>query len=396
MVAMVTGQFGAGAISGARIIFCLAALLLFYVYAGYPLLLAAISLFVRRPRADVGYTPRISVLIAAYNEEEAIERKIQQTLALDYPQEKLEVLVLSDCSTDRTDEIVKAFPDTRVRLVRMPDRRGKTFAQNIGVKEAMGEVIIFSDATAIYHPKALLYLACNYQDASVGAVSGRYQYFDPGEQSPTGLGSVAFWNYENLIKKLQSRIRTITGCCGCIYSVRKAAYTELPADIISDLVQPLQAIRKGYRVLFEDRALAYEETTQSTSEEFSMRVRVVTRAMRGLLSVSDLLKPWQFAWPAFQLWSHKIMRWMVPLFLIALLLANSLLLDSSFYRFTLAAQLFFYAAALLNMLLPLHRQWKPLGIPLFFCTLNAAALVSMLEICRGRKYVTWQTVRARR
>lgn len=396
MVAIVIGQFGAGVASGARIIFWLAAFLLFYVYAGYPLLLAMIGLFVRRQRAEAGYTPRISVLIAAYNEEEAIERKIQQTLALEYPAGKVEVLVLSDCSTDRTDEIVKAFPDSRVRLVRMPERRGKTFAQNVGVKDATGEVIIFSDATAIYHAKALAYLACNYQDPSVGAVSGRYQYFDPGEQSPTGLGSVAFWNYENLIKKMQSSIRTITGCCGCIYSIRKEAYTELPADIISDLVQPLQAIRKGYRVVFEDRALAYEETTQSTSEEFSMRVRVVTRAMRGLLSVSDLLKPWKFAWPAFQLWSHKIMRWMVPLFLIALLAANSLLLDSSFYRFALAVQLFFYAAALLNMLLPLHRQWKPLGIPLFFCTLNAAALVSMLEICRGRKYVTWQTVRARR
>jgi hypothetical protein len=118
--------------------------------------------------------------------------------------------------------------------------------------------------------------------------------------------------------------------------------------------------------------------------------------MRGLLSVSDLLRPWKFAWPAFQLWSHKVMRWMVPLFLIALFAANLALLDIPFYRVTLALQLAFYAAALLNMLLPLHRQWKPLGIPLFFCTLNAAALVSMLEICRGRKYVTWQTVRARR
>ena len=393
MVAFVISQFGVGA---AEIVFWLAMFLLFYVYAGYPLLLALIGLFVGHRRAEAGYTPRISVLIAAYNEEEAIERKIQQTLALEYPADKIEVLVLSDCSTDRTDEIVKAFPDGRVRLIRMPERHGKTFAQNIGVKEAAGEVIIFSDATAIYHPKALLYLACNYQDASVGAASGRYQYFDPGEKSPTGLGSVAFWNYENMIKKMQSSIRTITGCCGCIYSVRKAAYTELPADIISDLVQPLQAIRKGYRVVFEDRALAYEETTQSTSEEFSMRVRVVTRAMRGLLSVSDLLKPWKFAWPAFQLWSHKIIRWMVPLFLIAIFAANLALIDFRFYRFTLAVQLFFYAAALLNILLPLHRQWKPLGIPLFFCTLNAAALVSMLEICRGRKYVTWQTVRARR
>ena len=134
MVVMLTGQFGAGVVNGARIAFWLAAILLFYVYAGYPLILALIGLFVRRSRAEAGYTPRISVLIAAYNEEEAIERKIQQTLALEYPQEKLEVLVLSDCSTDRTDEIVKAFPDSRVRLVRMPERRGKTFAQNIGVK----------------------------------------------------------------------------------------------------------------------------------------------------------------------------------------------------------------------------------------------------------------------
>lgn len=382
--------------AAARIIFWLAGFLLFYVYAGYPLVLALSGLFVRRPRPEPGYSPSISVLIAAYNEEAAIERKLQQTLALEYPRDKVEILVLSDCSTDRTDEIVKAFPDPRVRLVRMPERRGKTHAQNQGIKHAGGEVVIFSDATAIYHSKALLYLACNYQDASVGAVSGRYQYFDPGDQSPTGLGSVAFWSYENLIKKMQSRIKTITGCCGCIYSVRKAAYTELADDVISDLVQPLQAIRKGYRVLFEDRALAYEETTQSTAEEFSMRVRVVTRAMRGLLSVSDLLKPWKFFWPAFQLWSHKVLRWMVPLFLILMFAANLLLLDSPVYTFTLAGQLLLYGAAIVNMLVPLHRKWKPLGIPLFFCTLNAAALVSMIEICRGRKYVTWQTVRARR
>jgi len=394
MVLLMQSAFHMG--DAARIVFWAACFLLFYVYAGYPLVLALVGLFMRRRRAELGYSPSISVLIAAYNEEAAIERKLQQTLALDYPADKIEIIVLSDCSTDRTDEIVKSYPDPRVRLVRMTERRGKTYAQNQGIKQAKGDVIIFSDATAIYHPKALLYLACNYQDASVGAASGRYQYFDPGDQSPTGLGSVAFWNYENLIKKLQSKIKTITGCCGCIYSVRKTAYTELPADIISDLVQPLQAVKKGFRVVFEDRALAYEETTQSTAEEFAMRVRVVTRAMRGLLSVSELLKPWKFPWTAFQLWSHKVLRWMVPLFLIVIFASNLFLLDAPLFRFTLAAQVLLYAAAVVNILVPLHRRWKPLGIPLFFCTLNAAALVSMVEICRGRKYVTWQTVRARR
>jgi cellulose synthase/poly-beta-1,6-N-acetylglucosamine synthase-like glycosyltransferase len=382
----------------ALVVFWTAASLLFYVYAGYPLLLALIGFFVRSKRPDPGHYPQLSVLIAAYNEEAAIAEKIEQTLALEYPKERLEILVLSDCSTDKTDEIVKSYPDSRVRLVRMAERRGKTSAQNFGIRDARGDVVVFSDATAIYHPKALAYLAANYQDPKVGAVSGRYKYFDPQDQSPTGLGSSAFWNYENLIKIMQSRISTITGCCGCIYSVRKAAYTGLPDDIISDLVQPLQVIRKGYKVLFEDRALAYEETTKSTREEFAMRVRVVTRAMRGLMSVSDVLKPWKFAWPAFQLWSHKILRWMVPLFLLAIFISNLFLLDkgNQFFRAVMVVQLAFYAAAILNMVLPLHRAWKPLGIPLFFCTLNAAALFSMIELGRGKKYVTWQTVRARR
>jgi|SRR5450432_28878 len=380
----------------AQIVMAVAAFLLLYVYAGYPLLLALIGLFVRGKRPEQGHYPLLSVLIAAYNEEDAIAEKLNQTLALEYPKDKLEVLVLSDCSSDKTDEIVKSYPDSRVRLVRMAERRGKTSAQNFGIREARGEVVVFSDATAIYHPKALAYLATNYQDPKVGAVSGRYKYFDPEDESPTGLGSSAFWNYENLIKMMQSKIQTITGCCGCIYSVRKVAYTDLPDDIISDLVQPLQVIRKGYKVLFEGRALAYEETTKSTKEEFSMRVRVVTRAMRGLLSVSDVLKPWKFAWPAFQLWSHKVLRWMVPLFLVAIFVSNLFLLDSPVFRTLMAAQLAFYAAALLNMVLPLHRAWKPMGIPLFFCTLNAAALFSMIELSRGKKYVTWQTVRARR
>src|SRR6266852_5598467 len=175
-------QFASTTNGVALIVLWLAALALFYVYAGYPLLLALIGLFVRRRRPEPGYHPQISILIAAYNEEDAIERKIRQTLALEYPPDNLEVIVLSDCSTDRTDEIVAAFPDSRVHLLRMPERGGKTLAQNQGVKHARGEIIVFSDATAIYHSKALLYLACNYQDPAIGAVSGRYQYFDPGNQ----------------------------------------------------------------------------------------------------------------------------------------------------------------------------------------------------------------------
>jgi cellulose synthase/poly-beta-1,6-N-acetylglucosamine synthase-like glycosyltransferase len=376
-----------------QIFFWLAASALFYVYAGYPLLLAVLSCLSKRRRAEQGYAPCLSVLIAAYNEEGNIQKKIEQTLSLDYPQDRLEIAVVSDGSTDRTDEIVRWISDPRVRLIRVEGRRGKTRAQNEAVKICKGEVIVFSDATTTYHPQALRYLAANYVDPRIGAVSGRYQYFDGQGNSPTGLGTIAFWNYENTIKRYQSSISTVTGCCGCIYSVRKSAYTDLHDDVISDLVQPLRAIQKGYRVAFEERALAYEETTQTAGEEFKMRVRVVTRGIRGVLSVPDLLKPWKYPWISFQLWSHKVLRWSVPLFLLTMLLSNAFLLDRPLFRMSFGLQAAFYLLALLSLIFPLHQRWKPLGVPLYFCTLNAAALVSGIEVLRGRKYVVWETVR---
>jgi len=366
---------------------------LFYVYVGYPVLLAILGMFSRRKPSKLGYEPTISVLIAARNEEAGIGRKLEQTLALDYPTDKLEVIVLSDASTDRTDAIVSACPDQRVRLLRMPERKGKTHAQNQGVPAAKGEILVFSDATTTYHPQALRYLASNYADPTVGAVSGRYQYFDPEQVSPTGLGTIAFWNYENLIKKFQSRIRTISGCCGCIYSVRKNAYTALRDDVISDLVQPLWTIQKGYRVVFEDRALAFEETTKSTTEEFKMRVRVVTRGIRGLLSVPGLLNPLKYPWVAFQLLSHKVLRWLVSFFLILLFLSNAALATRQPYSVLFALQILFYTLAVLSRIVPVHRHLKLLGIPLYFCTVNMAALLSIFEVFRGRKYTVWETVR---
>src|SRR5262249_26965696 len=234
---------------------CLGAIV--YVYVGYPVLLILVGACCRRRNPDLGCCPSSSVLIAAHNEAANIGKKIEQTLALDYPADKLEVIVLSDCSTDGTDQIVRSFRDRGVRLVQMKKRRGKTSAQNEGIRNARGEIIVFSDATTIYHPQALRYLAANYRDRQVGAVTGRNHYFDLDENSPTGVGSTAFWHYENIIKAMQSRIYTLSGCVGCIYSVRKSVYTRLGDEIISDLVQPLWVIQKGYRVVFESRAWAY-------------------------------------------------------------------------------------------------------------------------------------------
>jgi cellulose synthase/poly-beta-1,6-N-acetylglucosamine synthase-like glycosyltransferase len=373
--------------------FSVAVVCLAYVYVGYPLLLAIVASLRRRPSVNTEYVPSVSVLIAAYNEEATIGRKIHETLALDYPPDKLEIVVVSDGSTDRTDEIVKSLRENRVRLLRVEGRRGKTTAQNEGVAICRGDVIVFSDATSIYHPQSVRLIAACYADDRVGAVSGRYRYFDPGGKSPTGAGSVAFWNLENLIKFFQSRISTLTGCSGCIYSVRRDRYVRLPADACSDLVEPLQIVRAGYRVRFESRAIAYEETTVTTRQEWKMRVRVATRGMRGVLSVRELLNPRIHPWPAFQLISHKVLRWLSPFFLLLVFFSTAMLTEDPFFRVLFAAQAMFYCWALGSLILPVHERFRLLAIPLYFCTLNAAFMAGLVGLIRGEKHTIWQTVR---
>ena len=370
---------------------CFAAI--FYTFLLYPLLLRVIAFFYPLRCAPPGYRPTISILICAYNEGAGIGQKLDDTLALDYPKDQVEILVVSDGSTDETENIVKRYGTRNVRLLRTTQRLGKTNAQNEGVTSCVGEVIIFSDATTVYHSQALNKLAEHYADPRVGAVSGRYQYFDESGISPTGTGSIAFWNFENFIKTSQSRIASISGCCGCIYSVRRSAYTVLSPDIISDLVQPLHVIRKGLLVLFEPQAMAYESTTVSSHQELKMRIRVITRAIRGLLSVPDLFNPVKRPWIALQLVSHKALRWLVPLYISGIFLSTAILSAHPAMGFLFLLQLCFYGTALISLVLPLHRHIKILGLPLYICTMNAAALLAIIESARGKQYVIWETVR---
>jgi cellulose synthase/poly-beta-1,6-N-acetylglucosamine synthase-like glycosyltransferase len=365
-----------------------------YTYVGYSLSVLLLAQFVRRPLERVAIEPRVTYLITAYNEEKNIGAKLDQVLSLDYPRDKLEIIVASDGSVDRTDDIVRQFADRNVRLVRVEGRVGKTETQNRAVNEARGEVIIFSDATTVYERSAIRNIVRNYADPSVGAVSGRYEYRNP-TGAPIGFGSVLFWKYENLIKTLQTRIYTITGCCGCIYSVRRNLYEPLPADIISDLVEPLKILEKGHRIVFEQEAIAFEETTEKTAEEFNMRVRVITRGIRGLLYMRKLFNPFRFGFVSFQLFSHKVLRWLIPVFLLILFVSNLWLLGSSWiYDAVFAVQLAFYGAALLGFLAERASiGFKLVTIPLYFVTVNLAAVVAMYRVWKGHKAVTWETVR---
>ena len=261
------------------------------------------------------------------------------------------------------------------------------------MKEARGEVIIFSDATTEYENSAIRNIVRNYADPAVGAVSGRYNYVSR-EGSAVGVGQILFWKFENFIKTRQTRIRTITGCCGCIYSVRKSAYEPLPPDIISDLCEPLKILQKNYRIVFEPEAIAFEETTEKSRDEFHMRVRVILRGMRGIFHVRNLLNPLRFPFVAFQLLSHKVSRWLVPLFVVGAFVSNAFLLDNLFYQVTFGIQCAFFGLALLGWGADLAgKKIKILSIPLYFCIVNIASIVSLFKLMKGEKKVVWETAR---
>jgi cellulose synthase/poly-beta-1,6-N-acetylglucosamine synthase-like glycosyltransferase len=374
-------------------VFWIIILIILYTYAGYSLLILVLSLFFKRPPKKNEIYPKVTYLITAYNEEKSIAEKLQDTLSLDYPKEKLEVMVASDGSTDRTDEIVKGFEDRGVVLKRVEGRVGKTATQNEAVKAATGEIIIFSDATTKYSKDAIRKIVRNYADENVGAVSGRYEYVNP-TGAPVGIGTILFWKYENFIKSMQTRIRTITGCCGCIYSVRKDAYVPLPPDIISDLVEPLKIIERGYRIVFEPEAVAYEETTETSKQEFSMRVRVISRGMQGLWYMRTLFNPFRYGFVSFQLFSHKVLRWMVPFMLFHLFVSNIFLTGHTFFNLTFIVQILFYSGAAFGYLLDKRgKKVKLFALPLYYCVVNIASAVALFRTIRGKKAVVWETVR---
>lgn len=377
----------------AAFIFWLSLGTIVFTYFGYSLVLLAAGTIVRRVPRRAPIEPTVTILITAYNEERDIGRKLEQTLKLDYPRDKLEVIVASDGSTDKTDDIVRGFADRGVRLLRVEGRVGKTETQNRAVLAASGEILVFSDATTLFEPQSIRMLVRNYADPQVGGISGRYRYVnDTG--AAIGIGSRLFAAYDNMIRDAQTRIKTITGCSGCMYSVRRNLYVPLPADIISDFCEPLKVVEAGYRVVFEKEAVAYEVTTSKVKQEFAMRVRVIVRGVRGLVFMRTLLNPVRDPYVATQLLVHKVFRWLVPVFLMVLLGANLFLLDGAFYRWFLAAQLVFYATALLGLVAERHgTRLGPLAVPLFFVTINAASLVAMWRVLRGHRAVTWNTVR---
>ncbi len=378
----------------ALIVFVITLALIVYTYVGYPVLLYVLSRLFGKPVHTAEILPRLSIIIAAYNEESDLARKLDETLGLDYPKEKLEIIVASDCSSDRTDEIAQSYRDKGVILHRRPKRLGKTSAQNHAVEISTGEILIFSDATTYYEPDALRKIVRSFADSQVGAVTGNVIYVDRSA-TDIGLGARSYWGYEFFIKQCESQLGSLLGVCGCLYAVRRCNYKPLDEDMSSDFVIASEVYLQGLRVIYDPEALSSEDTNKRGREEFHMRVRIIEQTMSALARYRQVLNPFQHGMYAFQMFSHKVMRYVVPFLLIVAFGANALLLPANdFFQYLFLAQVIFYSSALVGWVSEkLGIRLGMLAIPYYFVLANAASLVAFLKFVGGESHVTWEPLR---
>ena len=374
-----------------EVIFWLSVAAVAYAYVGYPLLLSLLSKIRPKPVHSADWTPSVSVIIAAYNEERDLAAKLENTLALDYPKSHLEIIVTSDCSSDRTDEIAQSFASRGVRLHRQPERHGKTAAQNAAVNIARGDIIIFSDATTHYQPDIVRLLTPSFADQSIGCATGRVIYQDE-KSSSVGAGTQSYWNYEFFLKRHESNVCSLIGVCGCMYAVRKSAYVPLYNDACSDFIIATTMVEQGLRAVYVPEAVCMEEPNRQAKRELAARVRIINQTFSDLWRNRSVLNPFRSGFYAVQLWSHKIMRYLVPVFLIAIFITTGFLAPrSAFYALLFVGQVAFYFAALVSALLEkLGLSVRLLALPQYFVITNLASLIAFVKFVSGESYTRWE------
>ena len=375
-------------------LFWLSAFGVFYAFVGYPLAIGILAGVSPRPVKKESITPKVSLIICAYNEDAVIREKIENSLKLDYPKERLEVIVASDCSTDRTNQIVSEYANRGVRLLTLPERKGKTAAQNLAVSKAEGEIIVFSDASILLEPDSIRKLVRNFSDPTVGCVSCEDKTIsirDGKAVEDEGL----YVRYEMAVRRWESRFGSIVGASGCFYGLRKPLWRQPEDFLVVDFTTALDVRELGYRTVSEPEAIAYVKTVASPEKEFARRVRTATRGLVGLLHKRRLLNPFRFGFFAFQLASHKLLRFLVPGLLILLLISNVMLAGAGLiYLSSLVLQAVFYANALIGYLLK-QRAGLPrvFSFPLYFVIVNWAILVAWARVFQGKTDATWAPTR---
>ena len=353
-----------------------------YTFVGYPIWLWIFSRVVKRPIAAASITPTVSIVIAARNEEQNLPAKLENLRALDYPRDRLQIIIASDGSTDGTARLLLEQGAFVVPVIR-DTASGKASALNAAVRQAAGEILVFLDARQLVDSRAVAELAACFADPSVGAVSGELVLDSRFSTSSGALG--IYWEIEKIIRKLEAATGSVVGVTGAIYAIRRELFTEIPpGTILDDVFVPVQVVRAGKRVVFQPKAIAFDRLFSAKGKEFGRKVRTLTGNYQLARLAPWLLSPLNPLF--FRFLSHKLMRLFVP-FLLVVMLVTTFVSGNLFYQWVFWLQILFYLLAVLGSWIPAAKKFKPVSFASTFTMLNLAAAFAFYNFVMGRTRV---------
>jgi cellulose synthase/poly-beta-1,6-N-acetylglucosamine synthase-like glycosyltransferase len=376
-------------------VFWLAAILLGITYAGMPLVTLVRARVARREHAGADIEPLVSLVIAAHNEAGVIRARLENLVQLDYPRDRLEIIIVSDGSTDGTDDIVAEYADRGIRLL-APGRVGKGAALEAGVAASTGGILVFSDANSQYAPDAVRALVRPFADPEVGGVAGNQVYLREGESDGTAVGERGYWDFDRLLKRSQSVAGSVTSGTGAIYAIRREHFGPIPEGVTDDMLNTIRVVDAGQRLVFAEDAVAFEPVAPSGQLEFRRKVRIMTRSFRALVLMRRLFDPRRTGWYAAQLLWHKVLLRTAAVPLLALAVVSPLLWrHGPIYRLATVGQAVCYGLAAAGIALARHPIGRaaPLAVPAYFTLVNVASLRALWNLVRGDRIDRWVPTR---
>jgi len=377
-------------------IFWLSVLILFHPYLIYPITIKIISLFFSAKEFDVETKYSISILISAYNEEKVIKERLTNIAALNYDLTKIEVLIGSDNSTDRTNQILTELRDIYpwLSIYLFSERRGKVFVLNDLVKEAKNEIILFTDANTVFEKDSPKHIVSRFDDSDIGGVSGRLKLIENEINSKNQTEEKRYWEYETVVKKLEGKCGVLIGANGGIFAIRRDLYKEIPVKnpVTDDLFISLSVLQQNYQFVYDFNAIAYEEVAPRIIDEFKRKIRFGATNFYTLLYFMDLLFNKNLLL-SYAFWSHKIIRWFTPILLLSIFVSNIFLLNvNTFFNVFFVIQLLFYLTAVVGYLLKkINIQITLLLMSFYFLMTNVALFIGLLKFLLGRQTAFWQS-----
>jgi cellulose synthase/poly-beta-1,6-N-acetylglucosamine synthase-like glycosyltransferase len=372
----------------AQILFMFSIFAIVHSYIGYPLsLLLIIRIFGERPIQKKWCTPFVSIIIAAYNEENRINEKIENTLELDYPAGKMQIIIVSDASTDSTIKIVSNYQSKGVKLIEILERQGKEAAQKKALEFAQGDIIIFSDVSTALTKNSVREMVANFSDPFVGCVSSEDKI---SESVGRSSGELLYIEYEMKLRRIECKANTLVGLSGSFFGIRRNLCHKLTFDFDSDFNSLLVCIENGMRGVNEPKAIGYYLDCRNSKQQFQRRVRTVVRGLHCFFKNYKLLNIFKYRLFSYQFLCHKLLRWCVPVFLLLTFVANSMLLSNRLYILLFVLQFEFYCMALLGCLFPKAGSTPVLKVPKFIVISNFAILLAWIKFTKGEKMTIWQ------